>query len=194
MGKVAKWALEVMGHNIKYSPQTAIKSKALINFVVDWTESQLSPAPVDQEYCIMDFDGSLMRRGASVGLVFVSPLGVRMKYSICLHFPSSNNVAKYEALINDLKIAFELGIQSLEVRGDSPLVVDQIMKESSCKSETIPLYCQEVQNIEGKFHDIELKHVPRKLHEAADSLAKMESGRETIPFGVFISDKLKPSI
>ena len=58
----------------------------------------------------MYFDGSLIKKGASVGLVFVSPLGVRMRYMICLHFPSSNKVVEYEALINGLCITIELGI------------------------------------------------------------------------------------
>jgi hypothetical protein len=31
------------------------------------------------------------------------------------HFPSSNNVADYEALIKDLHIAIELGIRQLDV-------------------------------------------------------------------------------
>ena len=50
----------------------------------------------------MYFDRSLRKKGAGVGLVFVSPLGVRMRYMVWLHFPSSNNVAEYEALINSL--------------------------------------------------------------------------------------------
>jgi ribonuclease HI len=59
---------------------------------------------------MMYFDGSLMKQGAGLGLVFVSPLGVRMRYVIRVHFPTSNNVAEYEALINGLCIAIELGI------------------------------------------------------------------------------------
>ena len=58
----------------------------------------------------MYFDGSLMKKGADIGLVFVSPLEVHMRYMVQLHFPSSNNVAEYEALINGLCIAIELGI------------------------------------------------------------------------------------
>ena len=67
----------------------------------------------------MYFDGSLMKKGAGVGLVFVSPLGVRMRYMVHLHFPFSNNVAKYEAVINGLRIAIELGIRCLDIWGDS---------------------------------------------------------------------------
>ena len=47
-------------------------------------------------------------------------------------FPFLNNVAEYEALINGLRIAIELGVQRLDVRGDSQLVVNQVMKESNC--------------------------------------------------------------
>ena len=67
----------------------------------------------------MYFDGSLIKKGAGVGLVFVSPLGVCMRYMVWLHFPSSNNIAEYEALINGLRIAIEFGIRRLNIRGDS---------------------------------------------------------------------------
>ena len=79
----------------------------------------MPPAVVGQEYWTMYFDGSLMKKGADVGLVFVSPLGVRMRYMVHIHFPSSNHVAEYEALINGMRIAIELGIQRLYVWGDS---------------------------------------------------------------------------
>ena len=76
-------------------------------------------AVVDQEYWTMYFNGSLMKKGAGAGLVFVLPIGVRMRYMVCIHFPSSNNVAEYKALINGLHIAIELGIRRLDIRGDS---------------------------------------------------------------------------
>ena len=77
----------------------------------------------------MFFDGSLMKEGAGVGLMFISPLGVRMRYVIRMHFPASNNVTEYEGLVNGLCIATKLGIRRLEIKGDSLLVVDQVMKE-----------------------------------------------------------------
>jgi hypothetical protein len=72
-GRVAKWALELLGEGITYTPRTAIKSHVLADFVAEWTETQMPLAPVDQEYWTMYFDGSLMKKGASVGLVFISP-------------------------------------------------------------------------------------------------------------------------
>ena len=77
----------------------------LADFVAVWTKTQLPPVPLDGEYKMMFFDGSLMKKGAGLGLVFVSPLG----------FPASNNVVEYEAQINGLCIAVELGIRRLEI-------------------------------------------------------------------------------
>jgi ribonuclease HI len=67
----------------------------------------------------MYFDGSLMKMGAGMGLLFISHLGVHMRYVIRLHFAASNNVAEYEALIVCLRITVELGLRHLDVRGDS---------------------------------------------------------------------------
>jgi ribonuclease HI len=65
----------------------------------------------------MYFDNLVMKEGASVGLVFISPLGMRMEYLIRLHFLASNNITEYEALINGLRITVDLGIKFLEIRG-----------------------------------------------------------------------------
>jgi ribonuclease HI len=67
----------------------------------------------------MYFDGSLMKTEAGASLLFISPLGKHVRYVLRLHFPASNNVAKYEALVNGLRIAVELGVRHLDARGDS---------------------------------------------------------------------------
>jgi ribonuclease HI len=141
----------------------------------------------------MYFDRSLMKKGAGVGLVFVSPHGVRMKYMVCLHFLASNNVAEYEVLINGLCITIELGIQRLDIRGDSQLVIDQVMKESSYHNPKMAVYCKEVRKLEDKFDSLKLNHIPRQLNEADDELAKMASGQELVLIGVFTSDQHKSS-
>jgi hypothetical protein len=89
--RIAKWALELMGQNITYAPRSAIKSQVLADFVAEWTKIQSPSASIEHATWIMYFDGSVMKEGASVGLVFISPLGVRMEYLVRLHFPASNN-------------------------------------------------------------------------------------------------------
>ena len=99
-----------MGQGISYAPRTATKSQVLADFVAEWTKIKMLSVVVDQEYWTMYFDGSLMKKDAGVGLLFVLPLSVCMTYMVHIHFPSSNNVAEYEALINGLRIVVELGI------------------------------------------------------------------------------------
>jgi hypothetical protein len=81
-GRISKWALELMGQNITYALRNAIKSQVLADFMAEWTEMQTPPAKIEHEIWIMYFDGSVMKEGAGVGLVFVSPLGVRMEYMV----------------------------------------------------------------------------------------------------------------
>jgi ribonuclease HI len=98
-----------------------------------------------------------------------------MRYVIQLHFAASNNAAEYEALIAGLRIAVELGVRHLDVRGDSQLVIDQVMKSSSCCDPKMEAYCKEVRRLEDKFHGLELNHVARRYNEAADELTKIAS-------------------
>ena len=61
-GRIVKWALELMDQGIMYAPRTAIKSQVLADFVAEWTEIQMPPAAVDQEYWTMYFDRSQMKK------------------------------------------------------------------------------------------------------------------------------------
>ena len=64
VGRISKWALELMGHDIGYIPRTAIKSQALMDFVAEWTKVQLPTADVTHEYWTMYIDGSVMAGGS----------------------------------------------------------------------------------------------------------------------------------
>jgi ribonuclease HI len=142
----------------------------------------------------MFFDGSLMKTGAGAGLLFISPLGKHLRYVLRLHFPVSNNVAEYEALVNGLRIAIELGVRRLDARGDSQLAIDQVMKNSHCRDPKMEAYCDEVQRLEDKFYGLELNHIARRYNEIADELAKIASRRTTVPPDVFSRDLHQPPV
>jgi ribonuclease HI len=142
----------------------------------------------------MYFDGSLMKAGEGAGLLFISPLGKHLRYVPHLHFPASNNVAEYEALVNGLCIAIELGVRRLDARGDSQLVIDQVMKNSHYRDRKMEAYCDEVRRLEDKFYGLELNHIARWYNETADELAKIASGRTTVPPDVFSRDIHQPSV
>jgi ribonuclease HI len=141
----------------------------------------------------MYFDGSLMKTGTCAGLLYVSPLGKHLRYVICLHFLASNNMAEYEALVNG-RIAIELGVWRLDARGDSQLVIDQVMKNSHCRDRRMEAYCDEVWRLEDNFYGLELNNIARRYNETADELAKITLGRTTVPPDVFSRDLHQPSV
>jgi ribonuclease HI len=186
--------VEIMGETISFAPRKAIKSQVLADFVAEWADTQLPMAPIQLELWTMFFDGSLMKTGAGAGLLFVSPLGKHLRYVLRLHFSVSNNVAEYEALVNELRIAIELGVRRLDARDDSQLVIDQVMKNSHCRNPKMEAYCDEVRRLEDKFYGLELNHIARRYNETADELAKIASGRTTVAPDVFSRDLHQPSI
>jgi hypothetical protein len=66
-------------------------------------------------------------------------------------------------------------------------VIDQVIKKMEA-------YCKAVRALEDKFYDIELNHVPHRYNEEADELAKIASGRITVPPNVFAQDVTQPPV
>jgi ribonuclease HI len=142
----------------------------------------------------MYFDGSLTIDGARAGILFISPTNEQLRYVLRIHFPASNNTAKYEACFHGLRIAVDLGIKRLYVHDDSALVINQLNKDWDTTSEKMDAYCKEIRKLEGKFYGIEYSHVVRDKNQAVDALSKLGSSRAQVPHVVFVQDLLKPSI
>ena len=68
------------------------------------------------------------------------------------------------------------------------------MKESSCHDPKMEAYCNAVRRLEDRFDGLELNHVPRKYNEDSNELAKIASGRTTVPPNIFARDITKPSV
>jgi ribonuclease HI len=78
-----------------------------------------------------------------------------------MHFPASNNAAKYEALLHGLRIAATLDIYQLKVLGYSLLIVNQANKEWPCLDDKMLLYCYELRKLENNFDGLEYLHILR---------------------------------
>lgn len=53
-------------------------------------------------------DGASSAMGAGAGIVIISPEGVKVEHSFKLGFRTSNNEAKYEALLAGLRVVLSL--------------------------------------------------------------------------------------
>ena len=65
-----------------------------------------------------------MRDG--VGVVITTPNGETLKYGIQLKFPATNNEAKYEGVLTELRVGKALGAKYLLIHSNSKLVLGKI--------------------------------------------------------------------
>lgn len=84
----------------------------------------------------------------------------------------TNNVAEYEALLQGLKSALELGINSINIRSDSELVVKQIKGEYRVKHPNMKKLYEKVTALLRQFSSWRIDHVPREQNKVADKLSK----------------------
>jgi hypothetical protein len=68
------------------------------------------------------------------------------------------------------------------------------MKNFHCRDPKMEAYCDEVRRLEDKFYGLELNHIARRYNETADELAKIASGRTTVPPDVFSQDLQQPLV
>jgi len=83
---------------------------------------------------------------------------------------TTNNQAEYIGLLVGLRKCVDLGIKTLEVRGDSNLVIKQSSGAWKTKdSKLVPLH-DEVEALKKQFDSIVFVHVKRNLNKKADAL------------------------
>jgi ribonuclease HI len=142
----------------------------------------------------MYFNDSFTLNGAEGGIVLIPPKGDRLLYMIRLYFHATNNVVEYEALVNSLRITAELGVQRLYIRGDSEVIINQVMGELNCRDSRMAAYRQEVRMLDEKFNGFKLHHILWCDIEAADALARLRSCRDQPPLDMFMLDLIMLSI
>ena len=77
----------------------------------------------------MFFDGSFTQQGLGAGILFIMPQWYSLLKAYKLLFPCTKNIAKYEALVSDMKMAIEWCVDELKIFGDSHLVINLIRQK-----------------------------------------------------------------
>jgi ribonuclease HI len=92
---------------------------------------------------------------------------------------STNNVAEYTALAKALEwlVANNLIADKVEIKSDSQLIVNHLSGNYKVKAKRIiPLY-HRVLLLKSKFHDVQIKWVPREKNREADMLTNKAYNR-----------------
>ncbi|XP_058181253.1 uncharacterized protein LOC131299692 [Rhododendron vialii] len=127
-------------------------------------------------------------RGVRPRIVLLSPTGILHKSSLSVNFPTSNNEAKYEALISGLKTAEALGIEELVVYSDYQLVINQLTEEYKARDDRMRKYLSSTLRLPKNFKAIQVKHISKEQNADADALTGLASaysisGHRSISFG-----------
>ncbi|XP_073098880.1 uncharacterized protein [Elaeis guineensis] len=181
---IAKWSLELVKLDVQYSLQFSIKAQVLVDFILECTipngegsravrsskkgensesgessrgkEVDIGSDPKELWMLHVDGSSSAMRVGA--GLILTSPEREMVGYALRFDFPTTNNEAKYKALLSGLRVAKKVGAQHLNVFSDSQLVVSHIKGGYEARKENMKRYLQKV---------------PRANNAKTDALSKL---------------------
>lgn len=117
-----------------------------------------------------------------------------MKYMLQIMYTESNNAVEYEALLHGLRMAVSMGIQRLEVRGDSNLAMSQVNGDFDAKDPKMVAYRNAIMQLLAWFDSLEFHHIQRDSNQAADTLARLGTRREPVPKNTFLERLFKPSV
>jgi ribonuclease HI len=92
--------LEFSPYTLEFQSCQTIKSQALVDFIVEWTDMNMPVSKSCFEHWKMYFDGSLNIHGAGASVYFISPSRDKLSYILRIHFKASNNAAEYEATLH----------------------------------------------------------------------------------------------
>jgi len=84
---------------------------------------------------------------------------------------TTNNRAEYEALIRALEAADEFGFDTVDVRGDSELIIKQVTGEWSANNPVLRELRVTARELLETFDSWSLEHIPREVNSRADKLA-----------------------
>ena len=88
----------------------------------------------------------------------------------------------------------DLRARHLYLQANYELVINQVMKESTCRVEKMKAYYEEVRKLEERFDGIKLHHIIRYNNEEADALVKLASTQGWPSHSVFLDSLNAPSI
>lgn len=129
----------------------------------------------DEKTWRMYFDEASNVIGNGVGAVIIFPDGQHFPVAIKLMFPSSNNIAEYEACIAGLMRAIDLELDELQVFGDSSLIIFQTSGDWKTKDPKLIPYHEHLETLMKRFKSVTFTHLPRTENRFADALATLAS-------------------
>ena len=106
-------------------------------------------------------DGSSAQKRGGVRVFITALDGEVLKYEVQLKFPATNNEAKYEGILTELRLGKAVEAKNLLVQSDSKLVIGQIKEEYEAKEERMQKYLRLTKQLTQEFDKVEFVQIPR---------------------------------
>ncbi|XP_050918742.1 uncharacterized protein LOC127136193 [Lathyrus oleraceus] len=174
--RIGKWALALTIFSLTFKPLKAMKGQIMVDFIVDHAMVELSLNVVDTTPWRLYLDGSSQKNGTGVRVLILSPQVGPTKFKYMINEKCSNNKSEYEALIVGLQLLKELGAIRIEVRGDSELIIKQVMREYKCIKRSLLKYFVTSTRLLEHFEVADIRHLPKNENQEANELAQVASG------------------
>ena len=85
----------------------------------------------------------------------------------------TNNTSEYYGLIKGLEYAINNNITSLMVKGDSSLIINQVLGKYKVNSPHLIILHRQVMELVSQFENITFMHILRKYNKRADELSRL---------------------
>jgi ribonuclease HI len=126
---------------------------------------------------IMSFDGACNGNGrqaadAGAGYIIKGLDGLIVQRGITYIGKATNNQAEYAGLEAGLRAARDAGIKKLHVRGDSELVIMQMLGDYKVKSDNLKAVNSRANDLCKNFKQVSFEHIGRDNNKEADALSK----------------------
>jgi hypothetical protein len=108
---------------LKFESAKAIKGQIIADFITKHRDPSIDLLEITP--WALFFDGSSCGKGGGVGILLILPRGEMFEFAIPIQPTVTNNQAEYEALLRGLQYLREAGAVSVEIYGDSELVIKQ---------------------------------------------------------------------
>jgi ribonuclease HI len=173
-GRIGKWILALSEFELRFELAKAIKGQIITDFITEHRGSSINLLEITP--WALFFDGSSCGKGGGVGILLISPRGEMFEFGIPIQHTVTNNQAEYEALLRGLKYFKEAKAISVEIFGDSELLIKQLNGQFECRNDILRNYYEECKEILKSFQFVILQHIPRENNEEANRLAQSASG------------------
>jgi hypothetical protein len=133
-GRIGKWILALSEFELKFKSAKAIKGQIIVDFITEHRDPSIDLLEITP--WALFFDGSSCGKGGGVGILLISPRGEMFEFQPTV----TNNQAEYKALLRGLQYFKEAKAVSVEIYGDSELVIKQLNGQYEFRSDILRSY------------------------------------------------------